>query len=90
MTTVALIPLRGGSKSIPKKNIKPLAGKPLCAWVLEAATAATRIDAVFVSTDCPEIAAEVDDPADWERVAKHLQQANDHDAHHPQHSLAIT
>ncbi|MBK1650480.1 cytidylyltransferase domain-containing protein [Rhabdochromatium marinum] len=59
MTTVALIPLRGGSKSIPKKNIKPLAGKPLCAWVLEAATAATHIDAVFVSTDCPEIAAVV-------------------------------
>jgi len=59
MTTVALIPLRGGSKSIPKKNIKPLAGKPLCAWVLEAATAATRIDAVYVSTDCPEIAAVV-------------------------------
>ncbi len=59
MTTVALIPLSGGSKSIPKKNIKPLAGKPLCAWVLEAATAAERIDAVYVSTDCPEIAAVV-------------------------------
>lgn len=39
MNAVALIPLRGGSKSIPKKNIKPLAGKTLCAWVLEAATA---------------------------------------------------
>ena len=35
-TTLALIPLRGGSKSIPKKNIKPLAGQPLCAWVLQA------------------------------------------------------
>lgn len=53
--TVALIPLRGGSKSIPKKNIKLLAGKPLCAWVLEVATSA-RLDAVFVSTECPEIA----------------------------------
>jgi CMP-N-acetylneuraminic acid synthetase len=59
MPTVALIPLRGGSKSIPKKNIKPLAGKPLCAWVLEAATTAKLIDTVYVSTDCPEIAAVV-------------------------------
>ena len=57
--TLALIPLRGGSKSIPQKNIKILAGKPLCAWVLEAASAAARIDAVYVSTDCPEIAAVV-------------------------------
>ncbi|WP_366773631.1 hypothetical protein [uncultured Oxalicibacterium sp.] len=32
--TVALIPLRGGSKSIPMKNIKLIGGKPLCAWVL--------------------------------------------------------
>jgi CMP-N-acetylneuraminic acid synthetase len=58
-TTFALIPLRGGSKSIPKKNIKPLAGQPLCAWVLQAASAAAHIDVVYVSTDCPEIAAVV-------------------------------
>jgi CMP-N-acetylneuraminic acid synthetase len=57
--TIALIPLRGGSKSIPKKNIKTLAGKPLCAWVLEAASNAKEIDAVYVSTDCTEIAAVV-------------------------------
>jgi CMP-N-acetylneuraminic acid synthetase len=56
MTTVALIPLRGGSKSIPKKNIKPLAGKPLSAWTLEAATGASLINAVYVSTDSEEIA----------------------------------
>ena len=49
--TVALIPLRGGSKSIPLKNIKEIAGKPLCAWVLEAACNAKNIDKVFVSTD---------------------------------------
>lgn len=58
-TTLALIPLRGGSKSIPKKNIKSLAGQPLCAWVLQAASTAKGIDAVYVSTDCPEIAAVV-------------------------------
>ena len=57
--TVALIPLRGGSKSIPKKNIKPIAGKPLCAWTLEAAATATLIDTVYVSTDCAEISAVV-------------------------------
>lgn len=56
MTTVALIPLRGGSKSIPRKNIKPLAGKPLAAWVLQAATLSKEIDRVYVSTDDEEIA----------------------------------
>lgn len=55
-STVALIPLRGGSKSIPKKNIKPIAGKPLCVWVIEAAIQARCIDAVVVSTDSEEIA----------------------------------
>lgn len=57
--SVALIPLRGGSKSIPKKNIKPLAGKPLAAWVLEAAAKSAYIDAFYVSTDSEEISAVV-------------------------------
>ena len=52
---VALIPLRGGSKSIPRKNIKIIAGKPLCAWVLEAAHDVAEIDDVYVSTDDYEI-----------------------------------
>lgn len=52
---IAIIPLRGGSKSIPRKNIKSIAGKPLCSWVLEAAASCKRISAVYVSTDCPEI-----------------------------------
>lgn len=52
---VALVPLRGGSKSIPKKNIKILAGKPLCAWVLEAAVQSDLFDKVVVSTDSKEI-----------------------------------
>lgn len=51
----ALIPLRGGSKSIPQKNIKPIAGKPLCAWVLEAASKSNLIEDVYVSTDSLEI-----------------------------------
>lgn len=56
MKILALVPLRGGSKSIPKKNIKELAGKPLCAWVLEAAVGSRLIDSVYVSTDNIEIA----------------------------------
>ncbi|HDS0930928.1 cytidylyltransferase domain-containing protein [Pseudomonas sp. YQ_5] len=56
MATVAFIPARGGSKGIPKKNIRMLAGKPLIAWSIEQAKRSTLIDKVVVSTDCPEIA----------------------------------
>ncbi|MCY4645139.1 MAG: HAD hydrolase family protein [Bacteriovoracales bacterium] len=48
---VAFIPLRGGSKAIPLKNIIPIAGKPLCHWAIEAALEAKCIDRVVVSTD---------------------------------------
>ena len=54
---VALIPARGGSKGIPKKNLKPICGKPLIAWSILQAKASKMIDEVYVSTDCPEIAA---------------------------------
>ena len=56
MKIVALIPLRGGSKSIPKKNIKYLAGKIMAAWTLEAAADSSKIEEVYVSTDSHEIA----------------------------------
>lgn len=56
---VALVPLRGGSKSIPKKNIKPIAGKPLCCWSLDAAHESGIFSRIIVSTDSDEIAAEV-------------------------------
>ena len=52
---VSLIPLRGGSKSIPYKNIKLLNGKPLCYWVLKAASESKYIDEVWVSTDDAKI-----------------------------------
>lgn len=52
---VTLVPLRGGSKSIPYKNIKDLGGKPLCFWVLKAATEAKHIDEVWVSTEDKKI-----------------------------------
>lgn len=56
-SVVAIIPARGGSKSIPRKNIKPLAGHPLIAYSIAAALEAKRIDRVIVSTDDDEIAA---------------------------------
>lgn len=53
---IALIPARGGSKGLPGKNIRPLMGKPLIGWVIEAALAAEQIDEVFITTDDQEIA----------------------------------
>lgn len=56
MLNLALIPARGGSKRIPKKNIKLLAGKPLIVYTIEAALASKIFAKVIVSTDDPEIA----------------------------------
>jgi CMP-N,N'-diacetyllegionaminic acid synthase len=53
---VCLIPARGGSKGLPRKNIRPLAGKPLIAYSIEAALRCPLIDRVIVSTDDQEIA----------------------------------
>lgn len=53
---LALITARGGSKGIPRKNIVPLAGKPLIAWTIEAARKSPSVDRVVVSTDDPGIA----------------------------------
>lgn len=53
---VSIIPARGGSKSIPRKNIKPLGGKPLIVYSIESAQRSSLIDRVIVSTDDPEIA----------------------------------
>lgn len=57
MTTLAIIPARGGSKGIPRKNVLPVGGKPMIGWTIEAARAARSVDRVVVSTDDPEIAA---------------------------------
>ncbi len=56
MTIVGLIPARGGSKTIPHKNSKLLAGKPLIAWTIEAAKNCQALSRVIVSTDDPHIA----------------------------------
>lgn len=57
---IAFIPVRGGSKSIPLKNIKLFAGKPLVFWVAAAASAATCIDKVIIATDDARIKAVVE------------------------------
>jgi len=54
--TLALIPARGGSKGIFRKNIRLIAGKPLIAWTIMAALAVKEVDCVVVSTDDEEIA----------------------------------
>jgi len=53
---LALIPARGGSKRLPRKNILDFVGKPLIAWTIEAALNSKYIDRVVVSTDDKEIA----------------------------------
>lgn len=53
---LGVIPARGGSKGVPRKNILPLAGKPLIAWTIEAAQASKRMGSFVVSTEDAEIA----------------------------------
>ena len=57
MEVIALIPARGGSKAIPRKNLAPLGGRPLLAWTIDAARASEAVTRTVVSTDDDEIAA---------------------------------
>lgn len=52
---LGVIPARGGSKGIPRKNIKPIAGKPLIAWTIESAKHSSLLDRFVVSTEDREI-----------------------------------
>jgi YrbI family 3-deoxy-D-manno-octulosonate 8-phosphate phosphatase len=56
MSTIAIIPARGGSKGVPRKNLYPFNGKPLVVWSIEAALNAELVDLVVVSTEDAEIA----------------------------------
>ena len=56
MNTVAIIPARGGSKGIPRKNIKELCEKPLITYIIETALRVEELDRVIVSTEDKEIA----------------------------------
>ncbi|ANB56034.1 cytidylyltransferase family protein [Anoxybacillus sp. B7M1] len=53
---LAVVPARGGSKGIPRKNIKPLRGKPLIAWTIEEAKKSRFLDKIIVSTEDEEVA----------------------------------
>ena len=56
MSIIAIIPARGGSKRIPRKNIKNFMGKPMIAYAIEACLSSNIFDEVMVSTDDAEIA----------------------------------
>lgn len=56
MSTIGTVCARGGSVGVPRKNVRPLHGKPLIGWTIEQALAAPSVDAVYVSTDDDEIA----------------------------------
>lgn len=55
MAIIAFIPVRGGSKSIPLKNIKPFCGKPLVCWNIEALEACPLVDEIVIATDSDKI-----------------------------------
>lgn len=55
-TVLGIVPARAGSLGLPGKNLRPLAGRPMTAWTLEAGLAARSLDYLVVSTDDPEVA----------------------------------
>lgn len=57
LNILGVVGARSGSKSIPHKNIKPLLGKPLMAWIIQAAKRSSYITRLILSTDSPEYAA---------------------------------
>lgn len=73
---VAIIPARGGSKGVPRKNVLPVGGVPLVVRAIRAAQAATRVDRVIVSTDDAEI-AEISRAAGAEVIARPADLAGD-------------
>lgn len=54
-TVLAIIPARGGSKGVPRKNVREVAGKPLIAWTIEEAKKSKYIDRLIISSDDAEI-----------------------------------
>ncbi|MBN1670926.1 MAG: acylneuraminate cytidylyltransferase family protein [Kiritimatiellae bacterium] len=64
-TVLGIVPARGGSKSVPRKNLCPVAGKPLIEHTLTPATASGVLDRVLVSTDSTEIAAVAQRAGAW-------------------------
>ncbi|MCC7484473.1 MAG: acylneuraminate cytidylyltransferase family protein [Burkholderiales bacterium] len=52
---LAIVPARGGSRGVPRKNVRPLCGRPLLAWTIEAARGSRLVDRLIVSSEDPEI-----------------------------------
>lgn len=82
MSAVAIIPVRGGSKGIPRKNLKDVGGKPLVVWTIEQALASTKDLRVIVSTEDAEI-AEVARTAGAEVIDRPAELAQDTTATEP-------
>ncbi|MEI6655142.1 MAG: pseudaminic acid cytidylyltransferase [Verrucomicrobiota bacterium] len=78
MSSIAIIPARGGSKRIPRKNIKPFCGKPMIAWSIEAARAAGIFDTILISTDDEEIACVAEAYGTEAPFRRPAELANDH------------
>lgn len=57
MRVLGIVPARGGSKRVPRKNVRPLGGKPLVLWAIEAALAAKQLARVVLSSDDDEVLA---------------------------------
>lgn len=76
--SLCLIPARGGSKRIPRKNIRPFAGRPMIGWSIRAAHAAGCFERVIVSTDDAEIAAVARDFGAEVPFTRPAALANDH------------
>ncbi len=74
---LAVIPARGGSKGIPRKNVRPLCGKPLIGYSIEAGRSSTLIDTVVVSTEDEQI-AEISTQYGAEVIKRPPQLARDH------------
>lgn len=68
MKVIAFIPVRGGSKSIPLKNIKPFCGKPLVCWNIEALERCPEVDEIVVATDSDDIWTTVE-AANYKKVS---------------------
>jgi pseudaminic acid cytidylyltransferase len=75
---LAVIPARGGSKRIPRKNIRPFAGKPIIAYSIEAARASQLFDHIVVSTEDAEIAAAARDCGAETPFVRPAELADDH------------
>ncbi len=75
---VAIIPARGGSKRIPRKNIRSFRGKPIIHWVIDSARSSGCFDSIVVSTDDKEIASLAAEAGAWVPFIRPAELSNDH------------